>query len=102
MDGFQTARERTFQQLQNTADRFKLKMKELTQNESENMIFTDDLKNMVYIVNDVDDTQLVIKMIQRFNSQNKDLRFGNFVFGPVLMRMFYNQKDVESALMVLN
>lgn len=84
--------------MQNT-DRFKLKMKEFSDKET-SMIFTEDLKNIVHIASDVADTELVIKMIQRFNSQNKDLRFGNFVFGPVVMRMFYFQKDVESALKV--
>nr|CAD7597485.1 unnamed protein product [Timema genevievae] len=38
------------------------------------------------------------KIDQRFNQQNKDLRFGNFVFGPVVMRMFYYMNTPEAAL----
>nr|CAD7203482.1 unnamed protein product [Timema douglasi] len=34
----------------------------------------------------------------QFNQQNKDLRFGNFVFGPVVMRMFYYMNTPDAAL----
>lgn len=34
----------------------------------------------------------------RFNSQNKALRFGSFIFGPVIMRMFHIYKKPDLAL----
>lgn len=45
------------------------------------MIFTEDLKNMAHLVKTGEDLDLVEKMMKKFNSQNKELRFGNFVFG---------------------
>ncbi|CAG2056499.1 unnamed protein product [Timema podura] len=54
----------------------------------------------------VDNTSVVLGNNQglsvrgRFNQQNKDLRFGNFVFGPVVMRMFYYMNTPEAALEV--
>lgn len=39
-----------------------------------------------------------IILFNRFNKQNKELRFGNFIFGPVVMRMFYNLNKHEEAL----
>lgn len=37
----------------------------------------------------------------RFNTQNKDLRFGSFVFGPVIMRLLHHYNLWETALLVL-
>nr|CAD7576218.1 unnamed protein product [Timema californicum] len=41
---------------------------------------------------------LPILSVKQFNQQNKDLRFGNFVFGPVVMRMFYYMNTPDAAL----
>lgn len=60
------------------------------------MIFTEDLKNMIHLA-EPDDITLVTNMMKKFNKQNKELRFGSFVFGPVVMRMFYYfNKPVEA------
>lgn len=37
-------------------------------------------------------------LTNRFNVQNKEVRFGNFIFGPVVMRLFYHLKTVDLAL----
>jgi pentatricopeptide repeat domain-containing protein 2 len=37
----------------------------------------------------------------RFNQQNKHLRFGNYVFGPVVMRMYYFLNQPKAALELL-
>lgn len=34
----------------------------------------------------------------RFNAQNKEVRFGNFIFGPIVMRMFHYLGDESRAL----
>ena len=36
----------------------------------------------------------------RFNQQNKEVRFGSFVFGPVVMRMYYFLNKPDEALQV--
>lgn len=71
----------------------------LQDDNSRNMIFTEDLKNMVHIAEkNQPDLELVVKMIKKFNAQNKEVRFGNFIFGPVVMRMFHHLKEDELAL----
>lgn len=71
----------------------------LLEDNSRNMIFTEDLKNMIHIVEKKPaDLELAVKMIAKFNTQNKEVRFGNFIFGPVVMRMFHHLKEEELAL----
>lgn len=78
---------------------FKAKMQEFVEDEnSKNLIFTEDLKNFIHATKDQSDVNLLTKMIEKFNSQSKEIRFGNFVFGPPVMRLFYHLKDPETAL----
>lgn len=37
-------------------------------------------------------------MIEKFTSQSKDVRFGNFVFGPPVMRLMHHFKQSDIAL----
>ncbi|KAK4885564.1 hypothetical protein RN001_001835 [Aquatica leii] len=97
LDNFIQQKERLKSQLSNIAPKFREKMKEYTADDSKNMVFTEDLKNMVHLVDSDDDITLVIKMMKKFNQQNKQLRFGNYVFGPVIMRMFYTLNKHEEA-----
>jgi pentatricopeptide repeat domain-containing protein 2 len=79
-------------------EKFKAKMEEFVKDESsKNLIFTEDLKNMVHL-SEIQDCPLVTQMIKRFCSQSKEVRFGNFVFGPVIMRLFHHLKDSQTAL----
>lgn len=99
MDNYVRTRDRIKTQFLNISDKFRLKMNEFSEPSSTNMIFTEDLKNMVHLVEpNSGDVDLVIKMMKRFNEQNKELRFGNFVFGPVVMRMFYYLNEPQLAL----
>jgi pentatricopeptide repeat domain-containing protein 2 len=36
----------------------------------------------------------------RFNKQSKEVRFGSYVFGPVVMRMYYFLNKPDEALEV--
>lgn len=73
-------------------------MEEFVKDESsKNLIFTEDLKNMVHL-SEIEDCPLLVQMIKRFCSQSKEVRFGNFVFGPVIMRLFHHLKDSQTAL----
>ncbi|CAH1102315.1 unnamed protein product [Psylliodes chrysocephalus] len=97
LDGFEHTCQITQQQLENIADKFKEKMLENINNDSnKNMVFTEDLKNMIHVSTDEKDLELVVTMIKKFNSQNRELRFGSFIFGPVVMRLFYlhNRPDL--------
>lgn len=49
-------------------DKFREKMKEFTLGEGKQMIFTEDLKNMVHLVeNRNDDLSLILQMINRYS-----------------------------------
>ncbi|KAK9873225.1 hypothetical protein WA026_021717 [Henosepilachna vigintioctopunctata] len=95
IDAFEQQRERTKIQLSNLEEKFKTRMQEYV-NDEHNMIFSEDLKNMVHLANNDQEVSLVVSMIERFNKQNKQLRFGNFKFGTIVMRLFHilNKPDV--------
>lgn len=48
------------------------------------------------------DVELLQKMVIKFCSQSKEIRFGNFIFGPPMMRLFYYLKDSDTALQLFN
>lgn len=100
LDGFRSQCEKTKANLANIADKFKEKMRDYSAQESKSMIFTEDLKNIIYLAENDDDVEVVINMMKKFQSQSKGLRFGNFVFGPVVMRMFHNLNKPDEALQV--
>lgn len=97
LEGFLQSRERVKLQISN-CDGFKAKMQEFVKDEnSKNLVFTEDLKNMLHIAGK-EDVELLMQMIERFCSQSKEVRFGNFIFGPVTLRFFHHFKDPDSAL----
>jgi len=101
MDRFMYVREKTKLQVTNV-DNFKAKMWEFINEEtSNNLIFTEDLKNMLHI-SEQPDVELLTKMIDKFSTQSREGRFGNFIFGPPLMRVFYYLKDPDTALKLFN
>ncbi|XP_050505782.1 pentatricopeptide repeat-containing protein 2, mitochondrial-like [Diabrotica virgifera virgifera] len=88
----------TGKQMENISEKFKEKMFEFSQDEGKHMVFTEDLKNMIHLSKDEKDLDLVVKMIKKFNKQNKELRFGSFVFGPVVLRLFHHYNRPDLAL----
>lgn len=65
----------------------------------ERPVFTEDLKNVIYLIEGSDeDIDLLRKMTEKFACQNPNLRFGNFIFGPVIMRVLHQLKKPELAL----
>lgn len=68
VDGYEKQRERTVQQFAGMTDKFREKMKEFSTTGSKNMIFTEDLKNMVHMIEDnPEDMALVLQMMKRYN-----------------------------------
>lgn len=101
LDNYTRMRERTKTQFVNLADKFKVKMREFSDPSSTNMIFTEDLKNMIHLAEESpEDLDLVYRMMKRFNQQNKEIRFGSYVFGPVVMRLYYFLNKPDEALKV--
>lgn len=67
IDGFLFGRERVKSQFVTSSDSFKTKMNEFVQENSTNMIFTEDLKNMIHIVEkNSDDVNLLEKMLKKY------------------------------------
>lgn len=103
IDGFINTRNRIKTQFEEIEDKFKAKMTDFTKPEAASMIFTEDLKHMIHLTGENnEDLNLVKQMMIKFNQQNKDLRFGRFVFGPVVMRMYYVLNKPLEALEVFN
>ncbi|XP_058835981.1 pentatricopeptide repeat-containing protein 2, mitochondrial-like [Topomyia yanbarensis] len=102
LDGYQNYREKTKTQHMHNVDSFKRKMREFVDGSATNMIFTEDLKNIVHLVeNTPEDKKLLLDMIDKYNSQGQELRFGNYIFGPVVMRALYFMKDPQLALQLI-
>ncbi|KAL4113297.1 hypothetical protein QTP88_016952 [Uroleucon formosanum] len=82
---------------------FRERMNSFADPESNSLIFTEDLKQIVHMVGDNEaDLTLVEKMMKKYNKQNQGLRFGNFTFGPVVMRMYYHLNKPDIALQLFN
>jgi pentatricopeptide repeat domain-containing protein 2 len=99
LNGFLATKEKTKLQFDGgKEEKFREKMNEFITSPTNNIVFTEDLKNMVHLAErNEGDITLVKEMLKKFNSQNKELRFGNYIFGPVILRMFHNLNDFESA-----
>lgn len=83
-------------------DKFRNKMQEFVEQEN-SMIFTDDLKTMMHLAKKTpEDLELVYKMLKKFNMQNREIRFGTFVFGPIIMRMLYHLDEPQLAYKLFN
>lgn len=66
LDNYSAMRDRTKIQFVNLADKFRTKMLEFSDPGSSNMIFTEDLKNMIHLAEDTsDDLNLVYRMMKR-------------------------------------
>lgn len=98
LDNYKSTRNIVMQKYKIGLDSFKIKMQESIADEKA-MIFTEDLKSTLHLV-EKDDIQLLISMLEKYNSQNSQVRFGTFKFGPVVMRTLYylNEPDVAFDL----
>ncbi|EFX90291.1 hypothetical protein DAPPUDRAFT_299902 [Daphnia pulex] len=104
LDGYATSRSKTAVNFHGTQmkEKFRTRMQEFVGSSSSNLIFTDDLKTMVNLAeNTPEDIQLLEQMIEKFHSQSTGLRFGTFVFGPVIMRFLYSINETKALLSLL-
>jgi len=98
LQGYENSRLNFRNQFLNVEDTFRTKMQEICGQES-SMIFTEDLKSMLHLTQKKpEDIELLVKMLTKYNNQNKEMRFGTFVFGPVVMRTFYYLDEPDVAL----
>lgn len=79
-------------------DTFRAKMKEVCQSES-GTVFTEDIKAIMHLAHpSQEDMNLVTEMIKKYVNSKTSTQFGTFIFGPILMRMFYYLNEPKSAL----
>lgn len=65
LDGFINQQEMVQKQMENISEKFKVKMDEYCQDNNKNMIFSEDLKNMVHLATTSKDVDVVVKMIKK-------------------------------------
>lgn len=98
MNGYLNARDYVKSQFLNVDHLFFNKMRDLIQNKQDSMVFTEDLKTILHIVEKKpEDLELLYAMLKKYHTQN-NLRFGSFVFGTVAMRAFYHLDEPDLAL----
>ncbi|XP_071567711.1 pentatricopeptide repeat-containing protein 2, mitochondrial [Temnothorax nylanderi] len=97
LQGYENARLNFRNQFLNVENTFRGKMEEVCNTDS-SMIFTEDLKSMLHLAQKKpEDIELLVKMLTKFNNQTKEMRFGTFIFGPVVMRAFYYLDEPDLA-----
>ncbi|KYM94058.1 PREDICTED: pentatricopeptide repeat-containing protein 2, mitochondrial-like [Cyphomyrmex costatus] len=97
LQGYENARLNFRNQFLNVENTFRSKMEEVCSTDS-SMIFTEDLKSMLHLAQKrPEDIELLVKMLTKFNNQTKEMRFGTFIFGPVVMRTFYYLDEPDLA-----
>lgn len=66
LDGYRSYREKTRTQHLHNVDNFKRKMKEFVAASATNMVFTEDLKNIIHLAEDTpEDKQLLVDMLEK-------------------------------------
>ncbi|XP_071870110.1 pentatricopeptide repeat-containing protein 2, mitochondrial [Bombus fervidus] len=84
-----------FMTIENT---FRDKMQEICQNE-DGVIYTEDLKAMIHLAQaSENDMQLLNDMLIKYIQNQEDKKYGKYVFGPVVMRMYYHLNQPQYAL----
>jgi len=98
LQGYENSRLNFRNQFLNIEDTFRIKMQKVCHQES-SMIFTEDLKFMLHLAQKKpEDIELFVETLTKYNNQNKKMKFGTFVFGPVVMSTFYYLDEPDVAL----
>ncbi|XP_031836580.1 pentatricopeptide repeat-containing protein 2, mitochondrial [Nomia melanderi] len=94
---YEQARKMFLTQFSSVSEIFRAKMLEVCKTPS-STIFTEDMKAMVHLINNnEEDIQLVEAMLQKYRETNRDMQFGTYVFGPVVMRMYTYLQEPRRA-----
>ncbi|XP_076039245.1 pentatricopeptide repeat-containing protein 2, mitochondrial-like isoform X2 [Oratosquilla oratoria] len=103
INGYEKERAKAALQFSGIEDNFRERMFSYFEKEDKNLVFTEDLKAMVHLAkSDPRDITLVENMLTKFNSQNKGMRFGNYTFGTVVMRMYHFLGCPQEALQAMH
>ncbi|XP_033366407.1 pentatricopeptide repeat-containing protein 2, mitochondrial-like [Bombus vosnesenskii] len=84
-----------FMTIENT---FREKMQEICQDQN-GVVYTEDLKAMIHLAQaNESDMQLLNNMLEKYIQKQEEKKFGKYIFGPVVMRMYYHLNQPEYAL----
>ncbi|XP_068983692.1 pentatricopeptide repeat-containing protein 2, mitochondrial-like [Bombus flavifrons] len=84
-----------FMTIENT---FRDKMQEICQDQN-GVVYTEDLKAMVHLAQATEsDMQLLKSMLVNYIHNQEDKKFGKYIFGPVVMRLYYHLNQPHYAL----
>lgn len=85
------------------AEKFFIRMGDVLEDpKQDRLVFTDDLKNVTYLIeNNPKEIDLLVELLRKFATQNRDLRFGKFIFGPVVMRLLHEFRLPDIALTLI-
>lgn len=83
-------------------DTFRSKMQEICKNE-DGVVFTEDLKAMIHLAQSNEaDMKLVADMLVKYLKFKVEKPISSYVFGSVVMRMFYYLNEPKFALSMFN
>ncbi|XP_057320441.1 pentatricopeptide repeat-containing protein 2, mitochondrial-like [Microplitis mediator] len=98
LDNYKSIRNIVTEKYKVGIDAFKAKMHESVADEKA-MIFTEDLKAVLHLTEKKpEDIELLVKMLEKYNCQNAEMRFGTFKFGPIVMRALHYMNEPDIAL----
>ncbi|XP_043801119.1 pentatricopeptide repeat-containing protein 2, mitochondrial-like [Apis laboriosa] len=84
-----------FMTIENT---FRERMKEICEKD-DGIIFTEDLKAMIHLAQpNEQDMSLLNDMLKKYSQKHEVSKIGSYVFGPVVMRMYYHLNQPQYAL----
>lgn len=77
---------------------FRERMKEICEKD-DGVIFTEDLKAMIHLAQpNEQDMTLLNDMLKKYCQKHEVNKIGSYVFGPVVMRMYYHLNQPQYAL----
>ncbi|KAK0096870.1 hypothetical protein PV326_004036 [Microctonus aethiopoides] len=78
-------------------DAFRTKLQTIAVSDKD-MVFTEDLKAILHLVEKTpEEVDLLEKLLKKYVTQNSELRFGSFKFGPVVMRTLHYLNEPNLA-----
>jgi len=101
LDRYMNARRQVKARFGDHAEAFVTRMRKYADPDDPSMIFSDDIKNYLHLIEDkAEDISVFKTMLVKYATQNS-LRFQTFSLGPVIMRVMFHIKNTDLALDII-